>query len=361
MKEIKVGIVGSGFIADVHAQAISTLPHAMVSAHCGFGPDRARKFAKKHHVENSYKDYGQLLKESDIDVVILCVPNHLHAPMTIQAAKAGKHVIVEKPLCLTLEQGEHMIDQCRSSGVLLGYAEELCFAPKYVQAKQLADDGAVGRIYRVNQVEKHAGPYSEWFFKPETAGGGIVMDMGCHSIEWARWMFSKTKLVAVTAMMNTVMHKARTHMEDDTVIYLEFEGGRSALLESSWALHGGMDSYGHVLGDAGVIHVDLLKGQGLLVHSTAGFGQDPSQTRGWTWPDYEWNWNNGYPQEDAHFLQCIRDGSQPTETGEDGLEVLKIIHACYESAARGCRIELPYEPPTDIKAPVELWLRRGKD
>ena len=135
---------------------------------------------------------------------------------------------------------------------------------------------------------------------------------------------------------------------------------QTALLESSWALHGGMDSYGHVFGTLGVIHVDLLRGQGLKVHSLPGYGDYAAGNRGWTMPDYEWNWNNGYPQEDAHFIDCMRTGKTPTENGHDGKAVLEIMLACYASAAEGRRIELPYTPPADIEVPVDLWLRSKK-
>lgn len=357
MNEIGVGIVGSGFIAGVHAEAVASLPDARVVAHCGRDPERAREFVTRHGVPQSYGDYGALLEDRTVDAVVLCIPNHLHADFTVRAAAAGKHVIVEKPLCLTLADADRMIEACRRAGVVLAYAEELCFAPKYVRAKAMTDEGAVGRVYRVNQVEKHAGPYSDWFWQASQAGGGILMDMGCHCIEWARWMLDKPQVTAVTCMLGSVLHGERTDLEDDAIIHLEFDSGQSALLESSWALHGGMDSFGHVFGTEGVIHVDLLRGQGLQVFSTQGFGEYAPAARGWSWPDYEWNWNNGYPQEDAHFFDCIRRGAEPREGGEDGRRVLEIMLACYASAAEGRRIALPYTPPDDLRAPVDLWLR----
>ncbi len=357
MKEIKVGIVGSGFIAGVHCDAIAQIAHAEVTAHCDIDHERGQAFIKERKIERSFIDHQSLFKEGDIDAVIIGVPNCHHAKIAIDAAEAGKHIIVEKPLCLTLDQADAILEAAQKNGVLVCYAEELCFAPKFVRTKEIAEQGAVGDIYRVSQTEKHEGPYSPWFWQAESAGGGILMDMGCHSIEFARWFLGKPRVTAVTAWMDTVLHKDKTNLEDDVIVILEFETGQTALLESSWALLGGMDSITHILGSEGVIHADLLKGMGLQVYSMSGYGDYAPGARGWTYPDYEWNWNNGYPQEDSHFFDCMRSGSTPTESGLDGKIVLEIMMACYASAAEGKKISLPYTPPADIKTPVDIWLR----
>jgi myo-inositol 2-dehydrogenase / D-chiro-inositol 1-dehydrogenase len=357
MKEIKVGIIGSGFIAGVHCDAIAGIEGARVSAHSDIDRERGAAFAKARKIEYSFSDHKRMLNEAEIDAVIVGVPNYLHASIAIDIIETGRHVIIEKPLCLTLAEADRIIERAHKKGVLVCYAEELCFVPKYVRAKQIASGGAVGEVYRVSQTEKHEGPYSPWFWQVEKAGGGILMDMGCHSIEFARWFLGKPRVQAVSAWMNTVLHKDKTEMEDDVIILLEFESGQTALLESSWALLGGMDSITHVFGTQGVIHADLLKGMGLNVYSQQGYGDYAPGARGWTFPDYEWNWNNGYPQEDSHFFDCMRNGSEPGEKGEDGRQVLEIVMACYASAAEGRRIELPYSPPDDIKTPVEIWLR----
>lgn len=358
MRDIKTAIAGTGAIARVHCQAVREGGGGRVVAVWGRDAAKAADFARQQGITESYADYDRMLGESAAEAVIICTPNHTHARLALQAARAGKHLIIEKPLCLTLAEAEEIIDTCRRQGVLACYAEELCFVPKFVRAKELADAGAVGRVYRVSQVEKHDGPYSPWFWQVDQAGGGILMDMGCHSIEFARWFLGKPRVRAVSAWMDTVLHGDKTRMEDDVIVLLEFEDGRTALLESSWALLGGMDSIVHVFGDRGVLHVDLLKGMGLRLFSAEGYGDYPPATRGWSYPDYAWCWQNGYPQEDAHFFECMRTGASPLETAEDGKIVLEIMLACYQSAAEGRRVELPFRPPADVRYPVEIWLRR---
>ena len=118
-------------------------------------------------------------------MVTIAAPNALHARMTIDAAHAGKHVVCEKPLCMTLEEADEMIDACRRQGVLLMYAEELFFTPKYVQAKRMADEGAFGKVYLVKQSEKHFGPHGDWFWDVQQIGRRRVHG---HGLPWHRFL-----------------------------------------------------------------------------------------------------------------------------------------------------------------------------
>ena len=117
-------------------------------------------FAEKHGIPKWFTDYHDLLALPEVDLVVLGLPNDLHGQVAVDAARARKHVVCEKPLCLNLAEADRMIDACRAEGVKLMYAEELCFAPKYVRAKQLVDEGALGKVYLVKQSEKHDGPHA---------------------------------------------------------------------------------------------------------------------------------------------------------------------------------------------------------
>ena len=145
---------------------------------------------------------------------------------------AGKHVIIEKPLCLTLEEADEIIAACKQAGVLLMYAEELLFAPKYV-ARQGADRGRRHRraFPSAKQSEEHPGPHMPWFWDVNRSGGGVMMDMGCHSIEYTRWVLGKPAVKSVTAFMGTFMHQGRTLGEDHSYCIIEYEGNKMAMLE----------------------------------------------------------------------------------------------------------------------------------
>src|SRR5207249_10370618 len=156
MSKVKIGIIGSRFQADCVAGAAQAVPDEVeVVVVASPTKGHAADFAKRHGVARASTDYRELLRDRDVELVWITAPNRLHAQITIDAAQAGKHVVCEKPLCITLEEADAMIDACRKAGGLLLYPEELFFAPKYVKAKQLAAEGACGRVLRVKPGGKH--------------------------------------------------------------------------------------------------------------------------------------------------------------------------------------------------------------
>lgn len=356
MDQVGVGIIGTGFVAGLHAEALARVPSARVVGVASPTPGRAAEFAQRHHVPHAYVDYRTMLERPDVQMVTLALPNDLHCQATLDAAQAGKHVVCEKPLALNLAECDRMIAACREAGVKLMYAEELLFAPKYARAKQLADEGALGRVYLVKQQECHYGPHSDWFWNVERSGGGVLMDMGCHSIEFGRWVYGRAKPVSVYAQLGTYVHGGRTRGEDHSVVVVEYEGNRIAVAENSWARTGGVDDRAEIYGSEGLTIADLLRGSSLTTFSEPGYGyavEKAPDTRGWTFTMFEETWNYGFPQEMSHFIDCVRDDLAPLESGEDGRVVLEIICAAYESARIGQKVPLPFH--ADVTRPIDLW------
>jgi predicted dehydrogenase len=357
-KTVKVGLIGSGFVADIHAHAFKQfIPDAEVVAVASPSPGKAARFAQERGIPNAFEDYHDLLAMPEIDLITLALPNDLHCKVTLAAAQAGKHIVCEKPLCRTLEEADQMIEACKKQGVLLMYAEELLFAPKYARAKQLADEGALGNVFLVKQWEEHYGPHMPWFWDVNRSGGGVLLDMGCHSIEYARWVFGKPAVKSVSATMGTYVHADKTQGEDHTICVIEYEGNRIAMAENSWAKPGGVDDRCEIYGSKGHTRADLLRGNALITYSDVGYGYATEKmdiTTGWTFTMFEEVWNYGFPQEMQHFVRCVRGEEQPIETGEDGREVLKIILAAYQSAGEGRKIKWPYDPPK-VEKPIDLW------
>ena len=234
MQKTKVAILGAGFISDIHLECYQRfVPEAEVVAVYTRDAAKSKAFAEKHQLSAWYDDMDKLINESGCDVVDICLPNHLHAAATLKAAAAGKNVIIEKPLAVTLEEADEMIAACKKANVKLMYAEELCFAPKYERVRQLVKEGAVGNVYMLKQSEKHSGPHSDWFYDITLSGGGVLMDMGCHGIAWFRWMLNNAKAISVYASMKTVLHNKRTKAEDNSVVIIEFENGVTGVVENS--------------------------------------------------------------------------------------------------------------------------------
>jgi len=363
MTKTKVALLGAGFIGDIHFESYSRfVPDVEVVAVFSRSPVRAAEFAKKHHIPKHYQDLEKAILDSGCDVVDVCVPNFMHHKAVLIAANAGKHIIIEKPLAMTLEEADEMIAVCKAKNRKLMYAEELCFAPKYERVRKLVNEGAIGTIYQMRQCEKHSGPHSDWFYNIEQSGGGALMDMGCHGIAWFRWMLGgKPKVKSVFAnMQNGLIHKGRTRAEENSLCMVEFEGGAIAIAENSWAKHGGMDDRVEVYGTDGVIYADLFMGNSALTYSEKGYGyamEKAGSTKGWTFTIFEEAFNQGYPQELKHFIDCVREDKQPIVTAEDGRAVLEIMYAAYQSARTGAKVSLPFHPK--VRKPIDLWLGEG--
>lgn len=289
--KVKVEIIGSGFEANIHAESFKIKPEeAEVVAVASPTPGHATKLAEAYGIPDVYLDYKEMLKDPEIEMVTITAPNKMHCQMTVDIAEAGKHVVCEKPLCMTLEEADRMIEVCDKHGVLLLYAEELFFTPKYVKSKEIADQSAFGEVYLVKQSEKHYGPHAEWFWDVEQSGGGVFMDMGCHGIAFTWWFLDRPKIKSVQAQMGTYVHLDTTRGEDNSFCILEFEGGKVALIEDSWAKTGGMDDRVEVFGDKGCTYTNLLMGNALPTFSETGYGyavEKAPTTQGWTYPVFE--------------------------------------------------------------------------
>jgi predicted dehydrogenase len=360
VERARVTLIGAGFAADIHAESYRRfVPGADVVAVCSRDEDRARVFAHKHGIPRWFTDLDEAITHSSCDIVDICIPNHLHAAAVLAAANAGKHVIVEKPLCLTLEEADRVIGACQAQKVKLMYAEELCFAPKYERVRNLVCQGAVGTVYYLRQSEKHSGPHSDWFYDVNQSGGGALMDMGCHGFAWLRWILGgRPKALSVYATMQAgLIHGSRTACEENSVSIVEFEGGVIGVVENSWAKHGGMDDRIEVAGSEGVISADLFMGNSALTYSAKGYDyamEKAGSTQGWTFSTFEEAFNQGYPQELEHFVACVRDDKPPAVTGEDGRAVLEMLYAAYHSARTGQKVPLPFH--RKVSKPIDLWL-----
>ena len=356
---VRIGLVGSQFITTIHAEALRMVPHAEVLAVMSPTEGHARDFASKHGIAHHYNDLDAMLAMDEIDMVVVGAPNFAHCEIAVKAAEAGKHVVVEKPLCLNLAEADRMITACAKAGVKLMYAEELCFTPKYVRLKQLLDDGVLGDPVLFKQSEKHDGPHAAHFWDVDRSGGGVTMDMGCHAIQFFRWLNANNPVKSVYAQMNTSVHASRTRGEDNAIIILEFENGVVALAEESWTKRGGMDDRAEIHGSEGVAYADLLHGNAIPTYTTKGVGyavEKAGSTIGWSFVMYEEIWNYGFPQEFQHFVDCVRYDRQPVVTGADGKAVLEILFAAYESAGSGRKIVLPSSTRAD--KPYDLWKKR---
>jgi predicted dehydrogenase len=354
---VRTGIIGSQFEADVHAASIAIGRSGRAVAVASPTPGHAQALANRYEIPKAYNDYRELLDDPEIEMVTIAAPNQLHCQMTLDAAAAGKHVVVEKPMAMTIAECDLMISTCGAAGVHLFYAEELFFTPKYLKVKEIADQGGLGEVYLVKQTEMHSGPHAQWFWDVERSGGGVFVDMGCHGMAFCYWFLGRSQPVAITAHMGTYVHKEKTRGDDHSFAIVEFANGAIGHVEDSWARQGGMDDRIEVYGSEGVTYANLHMGNSLPTYSENGYGyavEKAPSTRGWSYPVFEELWNYGFPQEMDHFARCVRGLEEPRATGRDGRVVQELLFAGYQSAGLGRRVALPFDPGTTSR-PVDLW------
>lgn len=356
--KVRIGLIGTGFIGDIHADAMKKNQLCELVAVCEeVDKKRGKAFADKYQIPKVYNDFEKMIADPDIDLVYICIPNYLHAKYMVKAAEMKKHCFVEKPLCTTLAEADQMIESAKKNKVKLFYGENLCFAPKYVRLKELIDEGALGKPFYIRHRESHGGPHAKWFWDIRFSGGGAMMDMGCHGIEFARWLLGKPKIKRVLASLGTYLHKKTTKGEDDSVLLVEFEGGARAVIENSWALRGGLDDRAEVQGTEGVAFCDLVYGTALRVFTATGLGyavEKAETTKGWNFVIYREHEMYGYPEELANIIDSLLNNKPPKETPEDGKVVLEAMMAGYLSAKLGKWVELPANLPRNRK-PYQLW------
>ncbi len=355
-KPVGVGFLGSQFVSGIHARALVRNPHAKLIGVASPTPGHAEAFAETYGLPHHWTDYRPLLERDDIDMVVIGTPNDTHCPLVLDCAAAGKHVVLEKPMCLSMVEADSMIAACADAGVLFMYAEELCFAPKYMRLKSLLDAGALGRPTLIKHSEKHDGPHAPHFWDVDRAGGGVLADMGCHGIAFARWMLDRAPIVSVYAQLSTQVHGKKTRGEDNALLILEFEGGCLFLNETSWTKPGGMDDRAEVHGSGGVAYADLLHGNSIETYSSGGYDyavEKAGGTQGWSFTIYEEEWNYGFWGEFDHFVDCVQNGTEPLVTGEDARAVQEVLFAAYESARTGAKVALPFR--SDAAKPWDLW------
>ena len=228
------------------------------------------------------------------------------------------------------------------------YAEELFFAPKYVRAKEMADQGAFGKVYLVKQSEKHFGPHADWFWDVDRSGGGVLMDMGCHGIAFCWWFLGRPAIKSVYCQMGTYVHGDKTRGEDNAICILEFEGGAVGMVENELGpprRHGrprrGLRRRGRHLRRTCTW---ATRCPPTASTATATRSRRRPATKGWSFRSSRSSGTTASRRRCATSPAASAARRQPQATGEDGRAVLEVLYAGYESAGRGAKVALPFRP-----------------
>lgn len=330
-KKVRVGVIGCGAIAEhAHLAGYSLIPDQVeIVALADPLQERLDAMAAKYNVSNLYRDYNELLARPDIDAVSICTPNYLHAPLAIAAARAGKHVLGEKPMALTLEEADQMAKAAQEAGVIL----MIGFTHRYYnfnqKAQQMVKDGSIGKPYVIRVRFAHDGPYNswsaktDWFFNPVQAGGGALLDMGIHAIDICSYYLGEIK--SVSAEMATLGKPIQ--VEDTAILTLTFANGAVGYIEVGWSSQAGPLGL-EIFGSEGTLVVDYSTPIRLYSKKTGEWSQPEGLSGG------------GWDAEMAHFIDCVRTGKRPLTTEVEGKQALRVALAAYESSKKGCKVAL---------------------
>jgi len=335
MKNVCIAMLGSGFVADFYLQGLANVSGQEVVVNYSRSKTRGRAFAKKWGIPETSARLDRVVARNDIDLYIVALPNELHLPVSLELSRAKRNQVCTKPLARSGREARAMFHAARRSGALHGYAETEVFAPACVKARAIIESGGLGRVLWVRSRESHGGPHSPHFWDIRNTGGGAMADLGCHTIELARYAFGKEdKIVEVMAWGANLVHRKKTRGEDNALLVLKFDSGGLAHCELSWTTRGGLDLRNEIHGTEGSVFTDITRSTPIETFTTQPSGyviEKADLDFGWTKPLPEEAFTYGYHGEMRHFVECARDGKTPRETYEDGWIVNHILDAGYRS------------------------------
>ncbi len=349
---VKIAILGGGFIGRFYAESL----------HGQRNPDRvhvvyarrdetAKKFSDDYKVPFWTTDMEEAVKRPETEAVIIALPNDLHLEAVLLCAKYKKPVLCTKPLGRTASEAKKMLQAVEKAGIFAGYLEDLCYTPKFQKSLASVQAGAIGDVLWAKSRETHPGPHSEWFWDKEKAGGGAIVDLGCHCIEISRNFIGKDiRPVEVMCWADTQVKPIDA--EDHAIGLVKYENGAIGQFEVSWTFRGGMDLRDEVMGSEGTIWLNGFLRTGFEMFTTGKSGayvaEKAESSSGWLFPVGDEVHELGYTNMFSDMFNSLEKGESPKETFYDGYVVNAVIDACYKSAQ------------TKKWEPVKLDVWRGK-
>lgn len=341
-KLLGFAIIGCGRIAPNHGQAIADLDGAVLVAAADIVKDRAVTFTERFGGE-PYMSYKEMLERTDIDVVCICTPSGMHAEMGIAAAKAGKHVLVEKPMSLSLKDADALIEACRRYGVKLGVVHQNRFNPAIVRLRCAAEAGRFGQLNMGTAVLRWHRDQNYYVQAPWrgtwTQDGGCLMNQTIHAIDLLQWLMGPPDSV----FAHTATRMRNIEAEDNAAAVLRFRNGALGMIESSVTIYPkNLEETLNIFGATGTVVVG-----GVAVNRIEAWrfsdGDDTEETvLSEQQSDPSSVYGFGHNPMIADFVDAIRNDREPVVPGPEGRKALEIILAIYRSAQTGQPVSFPF-------------------
>jgi len=352
---LRIGVVGAGaVVVHGHVPSLQAIPGVQVTAICDTNLARAQEVAAKFHIPHVFADYRDLIALDEVDAITIAVPNVFHAPVAIAALEAGKHVLCEKPLATSVEDGEAMVAAAEKASRILAVNMSNRPRPEILMLRQMAQAGKFGNItYALGRMLRRNGipGYGSWFTRKELAGGGATMDIGVHMLDMVYWILGFPPVSAVRGEIQAVHGPYERGLggwgadrvpggifdvDDLAAIHLRLANGGLVTIEITWAIHGRNEERIQIAGDlAGADYFPDLYGRDHPLHIYRTEDGAPVEIMP-DIPKKEWAWAEGF----RHFVAACRGEGAPLATGAEGLAVLRLLDAAYRSAAAGKEVKI---------------------
>ena len=349
----RIAMLGSGFIGRFYADSLQGYrsKDKIVSIYSR-REESAKKFAEDYKTDHVTTNMEESIAHPNVDIVCIALPNNLHEEAVMLCCKHKKAVMTTKPLGRNGAEAKRMLEAVETAGIFNGYLEDLVYAPKFLKAVESVKNGALGRILWAKSRETHPGPHSEWFWNIEQAGGGCILDLGCHCVEIARSYIGKDiKPVEVMCWADTQVKPIEA--EDHSIALVKYENGAIGQFEVSWTFRGGLDLRDEVMGTEGTIWINNFLRTGFEMFTTGkgtGYVAEKAESNtGWLFPVGDEMNELGYNHMFMDMFNSIEEGKQPKETFYDGYVVNSVLDACYKSAK------------SKLWEPVQLDIWRGQE
>ena len=326
MQKIRLGIIGLGYIGKIHLRHSLKMPNVNLVAVSDLSK-KALKKAKNAGIKKTFSNYEQLLNEPNIDAVIIALPTHLHLPCAIQAAEAGKHIFLEKPIARNLEEAKGIVAVAHKNSVKLMIGYPLRFNKSFRELKTKMESGTLGDVeiaYATfissgpffHRAESHTPlPVPKWWFNRDLTGGGALIDLGSHIINLLRWYFGE-----ITHIKSHLGHRFNLDLEDSAICFTKFESGTTAIITAGWFLQGyqlKVEFFGTV-DHAFVQHRPGNRFVAATQMLTTGMSE----------------FHRPHFDELQYFVNCLIKDSSPSPSGQDGLKDLEAISLAYKNQIR---------------------------
>lgn len=341
----QIGIIGCGKITQVrHLPEYAANQHVKIAGLYDLNIERTRKLAEQYGAK-AYMSYEEMLEDKSIDAVSVCVANHVHAEITIAALKAGKHVLCEKPMAMSLEECEAMVAAAKEAGKFLMIGHNQRLAKAHARARQLIEEGAIGDIITFKTNFAHSGPETwsidpgkdVWFFDKKKAVMGAMADLGIHKTDLIQFLTGQ-KVVATTAYVGTLDKKDANGnligVDDNAICIYRMSGGAVGTMSASWTSYGEEDNSTTLYGTKGVMKIYSTPEHSIILERKDGeriyYDIDKIQT----------NDNQTSSGVIDLFVNSLVTNTPPEISGEEALSAMKAVFASLESSETGKTVEI---------------------